>query len=269
MILSFLSTIAGVKVEKDLAYADKGESNLLDVYYNNNNQKQSDVIVFIHGGSWNSGSKNTYWFLGKNFVNKGKVFVAINYPLSPTYQYQTMAYDCAKAVKWVKENIATYGGNPDRIFVMGHSAGAHLSALINQDPIYFDDAKIKNPIKGVILNDAFGLNIYQYLKIQINTDDEYVPGFLKVFTDKEVEWEKASPIFKVNNIKNPYIMFVGSKTYESILVQTPAFYEELKSKNKTVYYEVIKGKKHVPMITQMIFSWNKMYKKIIDFMDNN
>ena len=108
--------------------------------------------------------------------------------------------------------------------------------------------KIKNPIKGVILNDAFGLNIYQYLKIQINTDDEYVPGFLKVFTDKEVEWEKASPIFKVNNIKNPYIMFVGSKTYESILVQTPAFYEELKSKitisesrnTKVFFYDLVK-----------------------------
>jgi acetyl esterase/lipase len=269
MILSFLSTIAGVKIEKNLAYADKRESNLLDVYYNDKNQKQSDVIVFIHGGSWNSGSKNTYWFLGKNFANRGKVFVAINYPLSPTYPYQTMAYDCAKAVKWVSENIAKYGGNPDRIFVMGHSAGAHLSALINQDPIYFDGAKIENPIKGVILNDAFGLNIYQYLKIQVNTNDEYVPGFLKVFTNNEIEWEKASPIFKVSNINNPYIMFVGSKTYESILRQTPAFYQELLSKNKTAYYEVIRGKKHVPMITQMIFSWNKMYNKIINFMDKS
>ena len=269
MIFSFLSTIAGVKVQKDLVYADKGELNLLDVYYNHKNQKKSDVIVFIHGGSWNSGSKNTYWFLGKNFAKKGKVFVAINYPLSPAYQYQTMAYDCAKAIKWVKENISTYGGNPDRIFVMGHSAGAHLAALINQDLTYFENVKTKNPIKGVILNDAFGLNIYQYLKIQMNTDDKYVPGFLKVFTNKESEWEKASPIFTVSNINNPYIMFVGSKTYESILVQTPAFYQELKDKNKTAYYEVIKGKKHVPMITQMIFGYNKMYQKIIDFVDNN
>ena len=72
MIFSFLSTIAGVKVQKDLVYADKGELNLLDVYYNHKNQKKSDVIVFIHGGSWNSGSKNTYWFLGKNFAKRGK-----------------------------------------------------------------------------------------------------------------------------------------------------------------------------------------------------
>ena len=269
MILSFLTTIAGIKIEKSLAYADKGERNLLDIYHKEGNQKAQDVIIYIHGGSWRSGSKDSYWFLGRNFARKGKVFVAINYPLAPENQYERMAYDCAKAVKWVKENIAQYGGNPDRIFLMGHSAGAHLSALINQDPKYFAKADIKNPIKGVILNDAFGLNIYQYMKLQINTDDEYIPGFLQVFGNDEKEWEKASPIFTVQNITNPYIMFAGSKTYESIKVQTPAFYQALKSNNKTAYFEVIKGKKHIGMITQMIFGWNKMYDKIIDFIDKS
>jgi acetyl esterase/lipase len=269
MILSFLTTIAGIKIEKDLAYADKKQRNLLDIYHKEGNQKAHDVIIYIHGGSWRSGAKDSYWFLGKNFARKGKVFVAINYPLAPEYQYETMAYDCAKAVKWVKEHISQYGGNPDRIFVMGHSAGAHLGALINQDPKYFAKAAIKNPIKGMILNDAFGLNIYQYMKLQINTDDEYIPGFLQVFSNDEKEWEKALPIFTVNNITNPYLLFAGSKTYESIKVQTPAFYQELKSKNKTAYFEIIKGKKHIGMITQMIFGWNKMYDKIIDFIDKS
>lgn len=269
MILSCISTIGGVKIEKDLAYADKGERNLLDIYYNDKNKKSQDVIVFIHGGSWRSGAKDNYWFLGRNFVKKGKVFVAINYPLAPEYQYESMAYDCAKAIKWVKESISKYGGNPDRIFVMGHSAGGHLAALINQDPKYFAKVEVKNPIKGVILNDAFGLNIYQYLKIQINTDDKYVPGFLQVFSNDEKEWENASPMFTVQNINNPYIMFAGSKTYESIQVQTPVFYQELKNKNKTAYFEVIKGKRHIGMITQMIFGCNKMYDKILDFIDKS
>jgi acetyl esterase/lipase len=269
MMLSFITTIAGIKIEKDLAYADKGTRNLLDIYHNAKTSQPQDVIVFIHGGSWRSGSKDSYWFLGRNFAKKGKILVAINYPLAPEYQYDTMAYDCAKALKWVKENITKYGGNPDRIFVMGHSAGGHLAALINQDPKYFEHVKIKNPIKGVILNDAFGLNIYQYMKLQINTDDKYIPGFLQVFTKDEKEWEKASPIFTVENISNPYIMFSGSKTYESIRVQTPAFHQELKSKNKTSYYEIIKGKKHIGMLTQMIFGCNKMYDKIIDFIDKS
>jgi acetyl esterase/lipase len=262
-------TLAGVKKEKDLAYADAGTANLLDIYHSDQFSKPQDVIVFIHGGSWNSGSKDAYWFLGRNFARKGKVTVIINYSLSPAVQYESMALDCAKALKWVKNHIQEYGGNPDRIFVMGHSAGGHLAALINQDAKYFDQVGIQNPIKGVILNDPFGLNIYQYMKLQIHTGDQYIPGFLKVFGTDEKEWKKASPIFTVNQIQNPYQLFSGSKTYPSIQMQTPAFYKALNENHKTVSFEVIKGKKHIGMITQMIFGCNKMYDKMIAFIDQH
>ena len=264
----FFTTFGLVKVKKDLAYADAGEENLLDVYYNSQLKKTKDVVVFIHGGSWNSGSKNTYWFLGKNFAKKGKVMVVINYQLSPFANYENMALDCSKAIKWVKENVANYGGNPNRIFVMGHSAGGHLAALINQDPIYFQKLGIENPIKGVILDDPFGLDIHQYMKLQINTTDKYIPGFLKVFSEDEKNWINASPVFTVANITNPYLLFVGGKTYESIKIQTPAFYQKLKLNHKSVYFEEIKNKKHVAMISHMFFGWNKLYAKIINFMDN-
>lgn len=258
-----------MKKENDLAYADAGIDNLLDIYHSDKFAQPQDVIVFIHGGSWSSGSKDTYWFLGRNFARKGKVVVIINYPKSPSVQYEAMAYDCAKAIIWVKNHIQQYGGNPNRIFVMGHSAGGHLAALINQDPKYFAKTSSPNPIKGVILNDPFGLNIYQYMKTQINTDDEYMPGFLRVFGYDENEWKKASPIFTVDQIQNPYQLFYGSKTYLSIQMQTPEFYKALKDENKSVSLEQIKGKKHIGMITQMIFGCNKMYDKIIDFINKH
>ncbi|MDA9555371.1 alpha/beta hydrolase [Pelobium sp.] len=267
LVFSFLTTLAGVKKEKDLAYADAGEENLLDIYHDDKTDSLQDVIVFIHGGSWNSGKKDSYWFLGNNFAKKGKVAVIINYPLSPKVQYKEMAFACAKAVAWVKQNISKYGGNPDRIFVMGHSAGAHLSALINQDPQYFAAAKTVNPIKGVILNDPFGLNMYHYMKLQMDTDDKYMPGFLKVFSKDEKNWIAASPMFKVNEINNPYQIFMGGNTYQSIKIQTPAFYQALKESRKQVYFQRVDHKKHVGMITQMIFGWNQLYKDIIGFMD--
>jgi len=268
LVFSFVTTFGFIKRERDVPYADFGEENLLDVYYNSHLKKANDVIVFVHGGSWNSGSKDTYWFLGKNFARKGKVMVIINYSLSPKSTYENMALDCTKAVKWVKENIAKYGGNPDRIFVMGHSAGGHLAALINQDPVYFERAGIKNPIKGVILDDPFGLDIHQYMKSQINTNDKYMPGFLKVFTEDEKNWMIASPIYTIDKISNPYLLFVGGNTYESIKTQTPAYYQTLKQNHKSVYFEEIKNKKHVAMISQMFFCWNQLYDKIINFMDN-
>lgn len=79
--------------------------------------------VFIHGGSWNSGSKETYWWLGKNLAHKNVASVIINYSLSPQYQYEKMTADCAAALKWVSDSIANYGGRAERIFVMGHSSG--------------------------------------------------------------------------------------------------------------------------------------------------
>lgn len=268
LMLNVLMAAASVK-EKNIPYVKNAtEANLLDIYHQKKARNQ-DVIVFIHGGSWRSGKKDTYWFLGRNFARKGKVFVAINYPLTPNAQYEKKGYDCAKALAWVKANIAKYGGNPDRVFVMGHSAGAHLAALINQDPKYFESAGIKNPIKGVILNDAFGLNIHQYMKLQINTGDKYIPGFLQTFSDDEQEWKKASPFYTINNIQNPYLMFVGDKTYLSIVMQTPAYKDEMLKQQKEVKFIEIKGKKHIGMITQMIFGWNKLYDQIIHFIDQN
>ncbi len=256
-----------VKKEKDIAYADNGTANLLDVYHQKNIKNPQDVIVFIHGGSWNSGKKDTYWFLARAFARKGKVAVIINYPLSPDAKYKEMAFDCARAVIWVKQNISKYGGNPERIFVMGHSAGGHLAALIEADKSYFGKLGQPNPIKGVILNDPFGLDINQYLTRQINTGDKNVPGFLKVFTKDSTEWKKASPYNKIENINDPYLMFMGGKTFESIKIQSPAFRDEMLEQGKTVSLEEIKGKKHIGMITQMIFGCNKLYEKIVDFID--
>ncbi|MFC5284697.1 alpha/beta hydrolase [Pedobacter alpinus] len=269
IMLTSIISFSKVKKEKDIAYADKVNFNLLDIYHEKNIKTPQDVIVFIHGGSWNSGKKDTYWFLGRNFARKGKIVVVINYPLSPNVQYQEMAFDCAKAVNWVKLNINKYGGNPNRIFIMGHSAGAHLAALINQDKKYFEKIGVENPIKGVILNDAFGLNIHQYLTLQINTDDEYVPGFLKVFTSEPAEWKTASPFYKIPNINNPYLIFMGEKTFLSIRMQSPAFKDEMLKQGKKVIFEEIKGKKHIGMMSQMAFGGNPLYQKIISFIDSH
>ena len=269
ILLSFSRVQAGVKKDKDLAYAEGGTANLLDVYHKRHISSPQDVIIFIHGGSWNSGKKDTYWFLGRNFARKNKVMVIINYPLSPKAQYQDMADDCAKAVKWVQLNISKYGGNPDRIFLMGHSAGAHLAALINQDPQYFKNAGIKNTVKGVILDDPFGLDIHQYMKTQINTGDEYIPSFLQTFGSDEKNWVAASPMDKINGVHNPYQLFYGGETFPSIKMQTPAFYEALKKQGKIAEIEEISGKKHVGMISQMIWRCNKLYDKIINFINKH
>jgi arylformamidase len=94
------------------------------------------VIVMIHGGGWRTGDKANAGVVSPKagfFVGKGLIFVSINYRLSPAIQHPVHVQDCAAAVAWVHDHIAKHGGDPDRIAVMGHSAGAHLAALVATD----------------------------------------------------------------------------------------------------------------------------------------
>lgn len=261
------ASASDIEIRRDISYSldsTSGDENLLDVYYPEDVPEVKDVLVFIHGGSWNSGKKETYWWLGRNMANKNVVTVIINYSLSPAAQYEKMAADCAKALKWVDNNIATYGGNNKRIFVMGHSAGAHLAALIHSDTRFFNQEKISDPIKGLVLNDAFGLDMFEYLsQAEQNASTK---SFLHTFsTDQEV-WKRASSLYYTKNFKAPVLIFVGEKTYPAIQLQSERLRKELSELDHKVILEIIPKKKHIPMIAQMIFKGNGLYDEVLDFM---
>jgi acetyl esterase/lipase len=266
LLTPFFELSAKVIIKKDIAYRANSTAvrNLLDVYYPESTAEPKDVLVFIHGGSWNSGKKETYWWLGKNMANKNVVTVIINYSLSPESQYEKMASDCVAALKWVKDSISGYGGRADRIFVMGHSAGGHLAALINNDPRFFADAGFPNPINGVILNDGFGLDMFEYLTLA--KQNKQTKDFMDAFTEDQEIWKVGSPMYYLKNINNPFLIFVGERTYPSIKLQSKRLYDELIGANKPSELNTIKRKKHVGMISQMVFKNSQMYEIILRFM---
>jgi acetyl esterase/lipase len=269
MLFAFLGQFsalsAKVKVEKNINYTDKNEERRqLNVYYQKDISKPKDVIIFIHGGSWSSGKKDIYWWLGRNMARKGVVTVTVNYGLAPDNQYQQMGDDCAGAVKWVQKHIDTYGGDPKRIFLMGHSAGGELAELINSDPQYFRRAGIANPVKGLILDDPFGLDMKEYMST-CEKDKNYY-DFLRTFSSDPVNWEKGSPLHYVQHIRNPHLIFYGEKTYPAIRIQSARLEKLLEEQKVAAELHVIKGKKHVGMISQMIFGGNQLYSYILDFL---
>ncbi|MFM6976103.1 MAG: alpha/beta hydrolase [Sphingobacteriaceae bacterium] len=270
-ISSLTSVLAvSIKIKKDVVYPTSvsTDRNVLDIYYPKDITQAKDVLVFIHGGAWDSGKKDIYWWLGRNFANKNVVTVIINYPLSPNAGYEQMATASASALKWVKDSIANYGGNPERIFAMGHSAGGHLSALIDMDPRFFAEQQIANPLRGVILNDGFGLDMNEYLS-QADKTDGHNPSFLKTFTENPENWKKGSPLTYFDQIKHPYLILVGGETYPAIQIQSKRLFDRLTEAKKSVQYQVVPKKTHVPMISQMVFGANPLYQQIIDFMKNN
>ncbi len=222
-----------------------------------------DVLIFIHGGAWKSGDKSLYSFFGNRMARKDVVMVIINYPLSPVANYTQMATASANAVSWVEKNIKTYGGNPDKIFISGHSAGGHLAALVAIKDAYFDTLQIKNPIKGIILIDAGGLDMYGYLKEEkLETGHSYY----KAFTFDPANWKDASPLYHLHKGMPPMLIYRGEKTYPSIIKSNDKFERAMRDYVTHPNYHVLKGKKHVPMITQFFKPWNPLYKEIIDFM---
>ena len=127
---------AETKVHRDLPYAvTKNMRQTLDVYAPTEG-KGHPVVFWIHGGGWEAGNKTDVQAKPQAFVNRGFVFVSTGYRLLPEVRIGQMAGDVAKALRWVHDHAQEYGGDPDRIFVMGHSAGAQLAALVCTDHRY-------------------------------------------------------------------------------------------------------------------------------------
>ncbi|MFQ5995003.1 MAG: alpha/beta hydrolase [Acidiferrobacterales bacterium] len=112
----------------DLAY---GASPLekLDVFPASGGES-APVHVFFHGGFWMSRDKSDFRFLARTFVPRGMAFVSVNYGLLPDIDMDQLVRQCRAALDWVYSHIREYGGNPDRVFVSGHSAGGHIVAML-------------------------------------------------------------------------------------------------------------------------------------------
>ena len=121
---------------RGIPYAEpKAERRMLDVYAPAK-AKNAPVVLWIHGGGWTMGDKKSAEPKAQAFVDKGYVLVAANYRFVPHVNLKEMTGDIAKSIRWIHEHIAEHGGNGNEIFVMGHSAGAHLAALVCTDDRY-------------------------------------------------------------------------------------------------------------------------------------
>ena len=238
--------------------------HLLDIYFPEDYIGLADVLIFIHGGSWSHGNKEQYEKLGKTLAEKNIVSVLINYRLAPEVNFEGMGLDCALAVKWVYENIEQFGGDPEKIFLSGYSSGGHLAALITLNSEFFDRIHAKKIVKGCILIDAFGLCLTEFQK---KHDSPYLmKQFDDIFTLDPINWKRASPVEFISKNDVPFLIFTGENSPLPLRFDNKYFVDEMEKKNKHAVYELIEGKSHLQMITQLEDKTNPIYEKIINFM---
>jgi acetyl esterase/lipase len=134
--LAFAANALAQSVKSNIPYVENGHArHVLDIYAPAN-AKNLPVVFWIHGGGWTQGDKAGVKLKPQWFMDKGFVFVSTNYRLLPEVDMGTLIRDVAKAFGWMEKHIAEYGGDPKRVLVGGHSAGAQLAAIICTDDRY-------------------------------------------------------------------------------------------------------------------------------------
>lgn len=135
--------------------------------------KSKGVIVFFYGGSWNSGAKSEYSFAGRALASRGFTSVVFDYRLVPKFRYPAFVEDGAKAVAWAYRNIGSYGGDPNRIFLVGHSAGAYNEMMVALDPEFLR----AEGLKPTIIKAVAGLSgPYDFLPLDVDETREAFKG---------------------------------------------------------------------------------------------
>jgi acetyl esterase/lipase len=142
-----LTPESGYVLRAGVPYGDNPRQKL-DVYRSEKTTAPAPVIVFFYGGGWRAGDRANYRFVGQAFASDGYVVVTPDYRLYPEVRFPEFVEDGAAAVVWVQQNIAAEGGDSSRIILIGHSAGAHLAAMLHADRRFLDDAGFKRPADG-------------------------------------------------------------------------------------------------------------------------
>lgn len=211
-------TDGAVVVTRDIYYgkedvatldAEQAVLNSLDIYAPKG-AATAPVMVMIHGGGWQIGDKANPGLLANKvpfFTTNGWLFVSINYRLSPAVQHPAHVQDVATALAWVEAHSADYGGDPTRLYVMGHSAGAHLAALVAMDEQYLEaEGTGLEALSGVILLDGAGYNVATPAQFARGRAQEM---YRTAFGDDPAGWDSASPITHVEADKGIPPFFVA------------------------------------------------------------
>jgi acetyl esterase/lipase len=189
----------------DVAYGED-DKQCLDVYAPTGARK-APIVVFIHGGEWTRGDKSNVSYKPKLLNENGIVFISVNYRLTPPASHPAHVSDVASAIRWTREHAEEFGGDPKKIFLMGHSAGCHLATLVALDPRYLAKCRLRPAdVRGVI---AWSGGAYDLVE-KVKAGGAYADYIRKTFGDAEESWRAASPVAHVKDVASgPAFLFVS------------------------------------------------------------
>ncbi len=199
----------GSVVKRDIPYVPGGASQQTLDLYAPKSAKEVPVVIFVHGGEWTKGDKSEVSYKPKFFNENGIVFVSVNYRLSGTAQHPAQVNDVAAAIRWLRDHVVKYGGDPRKLVLMGHSAGCHLVTFVGLDPA---------PLASVQMRPADLLAVVSWsggafdLVEKVKSGGMYADYIRKNFGSDRQSWHDASPIFHIGDSKPmPPFLFASAE----------------------------------------------------------
>jgi acetyl esterase/lipase len=243
-----------VIVYRDLPYQKNSQdpAHRLDVYLPPQTGHHSPVLVMVHGGAWISGGKAALEPLARNFAQQGVVAIVPAYRLSPAVRHPEHAGDLRDALAWTTAQADRYGFDPKKLFLLGHSAGAHLSAWI---------AGEKSSPAGFI-----GIaGIYDLPEI-----DRRWPGYdtwflNSAFGGRGDAWKSASPTRRPVVNHSPWLLIHGEADELADVGQTRGYAAHLKREGVAVELIIERGMDHFGVLRDLGSSRNALTERILKF----
>ena len=235
----------------DLAYGTDSKQRL-DLYLPAGEVSNAPVFLFLHGGGFREGDKAHYGSIAEPFVKQGVITAVASYRLTGSgAHYPDQADDVKSAVKWLFENIGQYGGNPEAVYVGGHSAGAILSASIGVDRAWLTDMGMpKDILKGIVPVSG-----------PYDVRDRGRPGELYAYAPTAALREQASPILHITDPVPTALIAVGSE--EQYQESSMAFADELKAAGVNTYYLLLDGQDHKDTALSLANEKSDLFKQTI------
>jgi acetyl esterase/lipase len=209
--------------------------------------KDWPLLVFIHGGGWDSGDKmqraggaDVYANIGRYFASEGVGTAVINYRLQPATDWRGQVADVRQAVRWLHEHAREHGGRPDRIFLMGHSAGGYLAAFVGLTA----PAGATFGIRGVISVSGAGLDLTDSLTYALGESPRY---YEKRFRDGDTTgtWRReASPVSQVHAGAPPFLILYAGGESRKLKRQAQCLAQALERAGVEQSVVVVPGESH-------------------------
>jgi len=254
-------------VEKDIAYADGGDERKLDLYLPE--KAGFATVVFTYGGGWHSGSRKSVIPVGEKFQSLGFGCALLSHRLAPKDKFPAQIEDVAAAFAWVKRHIAAKGGDPERVYLMGHSSGAHLSLLLATDPKYLARHELTpRAIAGVIgLSSPVDLEPRKDGK---GFGDALMAGHgADAFFRDIVVMRGASPIQHISQGLPPVLLIVGERDFPMLKGDAAAFVDKAKALKLSAAYLVAEGCDHMGVIRSFIGDKSKLRYDVVLFINRS